>query len=844
MANEVIKIGINKLAGKDLSDSLTAETIQDSLKSTKDSVIVFDKEGKVVLLNQSAADYFMQPMEHVVGHYLSKILPLQKLAHKKMFCKAINYFNQAVKGVPQQFNWVEYDQNKQPLQAFNVILTALTLDNQPLVVARIIDITQAKTLEWVLWSLAEISNHGGINDVIDGITALVSTVFHAEKACVNLIDHNNIVHSVSHYQQGRKQGNISYPLPNTPCAEVKKSKQIYHHHGDLSKQFPAELNLSNPSYYVGGPLINSEGLVIGTLILLNKHKIDLHAHNKTLFKLFSERVSLEIERLISHRKLQFLASIPQQDPNPVFRTHAGGQVLYTNRSGKEILNHWYKEYKDLPTKLKHACDQAKQYGDVVRVELEVMNKNYLFIVVWIADFDQVNIYATDITELKQAQQRMRDLANYDTLTNVGNRQFFETTLNKWLEQSKRNQEELALLLIDIDNFKTVNDTLGHHVGDKLLKNVAKRMAGCIRKEDFIGRLGGDEFVVLIIISEHTDIEKVAEKINQSLAAPFEFGEYHLETGCSIGISYYPSCGITASELLRNADTAMYQAKKNGKNQYAIYSSASYNEVNNRHILLKKDLKNALANQQFYIDYQPQFDIHSKKIVGYEAFIRWRHPQKGLISPSEFIPLAEQTGTMYALGYWTIQQALHDFSSTIIPINAAKISLNIAISQLKDQNFIDNLCESLDKSRVPKQAVVLDIAEQITTLQYRHLDNNLATLRAAGINLSLDNFGADHSNLSRLVEVPFDYVKIDHSLLHSLEDEPRREAFISGIIDLANKLKLNVIQKGVENAQQNELLKNLGCQYAQGFYYCRPLPIDILEVFINDYFNRQALTNVE
>lgn len=840
MVNEVVKIEINKPSRKEFGHSISADNINEALQSTKDNVIVFNKDGIIVLLNQAAANYFMQPREKIIGQHLAAIIPLEKMAHKKLFCKAIKYFKQASLGVPQQFNWVE-EHHKRPKAAFNVILTALTLEEQPVIVARMIDITQAKTLEWVLWSLAEISNHGGINDVIDGITALAANVFNVEHACVNLIDSNAIAHSVSYYHQGQRQSNVSYPIAGTPCAEVKNSRQIFHYHGDLSKKLPAIFSQQKkPMYYVGGPLMNSEGLVIGALILVNELKIDLNAPNKILFKLFSERVSLEIERLISHRKLQFLASIPQQDPNPVFRTQANGQILYTNSSGKEILNYWYKEYKDLPTKLKHACDQAKELGDVIRVELEVMNKSYLFIVVWIADFDQVNIYATDITELKLAQQRMRDLANYDALTNVGNRQFFETTLTKWLEQSKRNKEELALLLIDIDNFKTVNDTLGHHIGDKLLKNVAKRMVGCIRKVDFIGRLGGDEFVVLIVISEHTDIEKVAEKINQALAAPFEFGEYHLQTGCSIGISYFPSCGTTPSELLRNADTAMYQAKKNGKNQYTIYSNENYNEANNRIVLLKKDLKSAVAEQQFYIDYQPQFDIRSQKIIGYEAFIRWRHPVKGLISPSEFIPLAEQTGSIYSLGYWTIQQALKDFSSTILPVGNAKLSLNIAISQLKDQNFIDNLCDTLSKSQVPAQTVVLDIAEQITSLQYRHLDTNLAALRAAGVSLSLDNFGADHSNLSRLLEVPISYVKIDHSLLHSLEQEPRRGAFISGIIDLANKLELGVIQKGVENDEQNKLLKNLGCHFAQGFYYCRPLPLNILETFIHDHVNRLGL----
>ncbi|KTD47127.1 GGDEF domain-containing sensory box protein [Legionella rubrilucens] len=822
-----------------LGNFASRHDLSHAIQLMSDSIFVLDKKNKILFLNEMAAHHFLlEDPGRVLGQTLQKAISMRQLGPKQLFTELAHHCHETQKGVPQQFTWVEEKDNHRPSLAFNVMVSTLMVDKEPNVLIKLVDITESKMLEWVLRSLAEIANHGGINDVIDDVTKLASDAFNADHACVDLIDSDDIAHSVSYYYRGIKRKNVSYALQDTPCKEVKESKSIHHFDGDVQERFPKDILLQEMSInsYIGGPLLNSEGAVVGLLVLLSEKRIILNHHSKTLFRLLSERICLEIERLLSQRKLQFLASIPHQDPNPVFRIQYDGNILYSNSSGREILDYWYKGSAKLPLKLQDACLKAKQKRDVVRMEMEVKDKMYLFTVVWIQDFDQINVYATDITELKMAQQKMRDLASYDPLTNVGNRQFFETTLDQWMEKAKKNKEELALLLIDVDNFKTINDTLGHHVGDQLLRNLAKRMSGCIRKTDFIARLGGDEFVVLLKLTEQTDIEKIAGKINQALSTPFEIGEYHLETGCSIGICYYPTGGQTANELLRNADTAMYRAKKNGKNQYTIFSNATYNEINSRLILLKRDLRQSIAKNEFYIDYQPMFDLKTNEIVSYEAFIRWRHPKKGLISPSEFIPLAEQTGCIQSLGYWTIQQALKDFAAIIAPLSDAKIALNIALSQLNDQYFIDNLCDSLLKANIPARSVILDIAEQISSLQYRHLDANLEALRSEGICLSLDNFGTEHSNVSRLLETPFDYVKIDHSLLHSLALEPKRSAFISGLIELAHKLELTVIQKGVENAEQNQLLKQLGCRYAQGFYYCRPLPIETLKIFINDYNN--------
>ncbi|MBA2651023.1 MAG: EAL domain-containing protein [Tatlockia sp.] len=816
-------------------DLKTDEKIKRNLQLSKDCVIVFDLNGKVLLFNEAAARNFPFFTENVIGQKLVKLISLKALPHKRLFNKVIHYFSLTVRGVPQQFQWITH-KAKKPTEAYNVLLTVTNCYDSKVIIVRIIDSLEEKTLEWVLLSLAKIGNRGSINDVIDDVTKLAAKVFQTDYALVNLIDDKNEVHTVSNFFKAEKQNNISYPLANSPCELVCKEKKIFHFNNDLQTKFPKSIFLRNLNLrgYLGGPLFSSTGKVTGVLFLMSENKIELNSLNKSVFRLFIHRISLEIERLISNKKLQFLASFPEQAPNPIISIRTNGEVLYSNKSGSELLHYWSRNEGKIPLKLIEACQQAQQHNEVIRKEFEVDRQVYLFTLSGVQNFSQINIYATDISDLKFAQEKMRDLANNDRITGIANRQYFDTTLTKNIIEAKKNEQQFALLLIDLDNFKSVNDTLGHHIGDFLLKTLARRISGCIRRGDFIARVGGDEFVVLLKVKEQGGVAFVAEKINRALATPFELGDYHIETSCSIGISFYPQNGTTNSELLKNADIAMYQAKKKGRNQFVMFSNTKDFGQSKRHNIIKRDLKNSYLNDQLYIDYQPQFDLNSAKIVGFEAFLRWRHPKQGLISPNEFIPLAEQTGSIYSIGYWVINQALEDYKKTMMPITDSKLSLNITLTQLNDQKFLDYLCENIERLNLNNNRVVLDIAEQNPTLQHLQLDEHLLAIHNEGIQLSLDNYGSAQSSLSRLLEVPINIVKIDHNYLHSLEEHPRNKAFIGGIIDLAHKLDLQVFQKGVENESQNDVLKSLGCQFAQGFYYCPPLPIHVLQIYLNKY----------
>lgn len=538
-----------------------------------------------------------------------------------------------------------------------------------------------------------------------------------------------------------------------------------------------------------------------------------------------------IEESGSQRKLQLLASMAEQDPNPIIGLDARENIAYCNVSGKEILLYWQKLYDALPKSLLIAARKSRKSRQLIREEMEIDNKNYLFSFVWVAEFDHVNVYGTDITQLKSKEQEILSLANLDVLTQIANRQYFQQRLEALLKENSITHEPISLLLIDLDNFKMVNDSLGHAMGDKLLQSATKRMARCLRAHDFIARLGGDEFIIILNKTDILGASIVADNINQVLIKPFQFGGYRMEIGCSIGIALYPDTGKSVTELLKHADIAMYQAKKAGKNKSHTFSNQLYQMQYQRDLSIKKDLKFATARNEFYLEYQPQYHLDSKTIFGFEAFLRWDHPKRGLISPNEFLPLAEQTGLIQSIGQWIIEQAISDYTTYLLPYGKSSLSINISLPQLHDARFIDTLCDNIRQNHLSNQQLILDLSENALNAQLPYVLKSLETLHEIGIKLSMDNFGGPKMPLSLLIEMPLDYLKFDNSLLYYLDKRPKQQLLLSGMIGLTHKLGIEVIQKAVEKKEQDALITALDCHYGQGIYYCKPMRLDKLISFL-------------
>ncbi len=434
---------------------------------------------------------------------------------------------------------------------------------------------------------------------------------------------------------------------------------------------------------------------------------------------------------------------------------------------------------------------------------------------------------SDITEKKRSEELIWQQANFDTLTKLPNRRMFRDRLEQDSKKSNREHLSLALLFIDLDRFKEVNDSFGHDAGDALLIEAAQRIALCVRDADTVARLGGDEFTIILgEIQEFASVERIAQSVVDALALPFVLGEEMVYVSASVGITLYPNDAKDIETLIKNADQAMYEAKRAGKNRFS-YFTASLQLAAQERIRLAYDLRGALANNQLSVYYQPIVDLESGAIRKAEALLRWHHPVRGLVEPAAFISLAEESGIISAIGDWVFRvatQQVHDWHSSYRA--DFQVSVNKSAVQFRDDDqmhsaWVDRLVE-LD---LPGNSIVIEITESVLLNSDKGTKDRLLNFRDVGIQVALDDFGTGYSSLAYLKRFDIDFLKIDQMFVKNLEDDEDDRALCEAIIVMAHKLGLKVIAEGVETAFQGELLKAMGCDYGQGFLYSRPVPVE-------------------
>jgi len=428
----------------------------------------------------------------------------------------------------------------------------------------------------------------------------------------------------------------------------------------------------------------------------------------------------------------------------------------------------------------------------------------------------------DITEHMLSQQQVEYLATRDPLTELANRYLFNDELVNHIDRF-REKTKIALLFIDLDRFKTINDSLGHQVGDRLLKLVAERLKECIDKSSLLARLGGDEFMVMMINPPSMDaVEALAHSINIVISKTFELDYYKLNTTCSIGISLYPEDSCESHILLRDADTAMYNAKAKGGNRYQFYTDEMNQKVNSR-LTIETELRRAIKENEFIIHYQPQVNAHTGELEGAEALVRWIHPTAGMVAPDEFIPIAEETGLIRDIGDWVLDQACQTFKqwNDEAELNLS-VAVNVSVRQL-DDSFVLRVQEILNQSRLGEEHLELEITESLLMDNIQENVRILESINRLGIRFAMDDFGTGYSSLSYLRQFPISKLKIDRSFVNDITDDPDDEAIIRAIIAMGQTLKLKVIAEGVENHQQLILLQTMGCDSYQGYFFSKPLP---------------------
>ncbi len=452
--------------------------------------------------------------------------------------------------------------------------------------------------------------------------------------------------------------------------------------------------------------------------------------------------------------------------------------------------------------------------------------------------------AQDITVIKKAKDKILFLAYYDSLTNLPNRALFKDRLNQTLLIAQRHQRILAILFLDLDNFKRINDTLGHPAGDEMLKQVADRLSNCIRKSDSISRysadefravvarLGGDEFTILLTeIAQVHDTIKVAQRILDAIALPFDIEGQEVFITASIGIAIYPIDGENVDTLLKNCDAAMYHAKNEGRNNYKFYEQ-SLNKTALDILNLENNLRKALDKQEFRVYYQPRIDIRTRNVVGFEALIRWQHSQKGIIPPSEFIPMAEETGLIIPIGEWVLNEACKQNKTwQAAGFAPVFISVNLSGKQFKQQNLIKVIDHAMSEIRLDPKYLELEITESIIQ-DTKSTAGILRELRNLGLKIAVDDFGTGYSSLSYLRRFPLDTLKIDRSFVKDIAKDPDSEAIVKAIIAMAHCLKLRVIAEGVETEEQLKFLSDEGCDEFQGYLISHPLPAEEAARFLS------------
>ncbi|HEX6928873.1 MAG TPA: EAL domain-containing protein [Gammaproteobacteria bacterium] len=427
---------------------------------------------------------------------------------------------------------------------------------------------------------------------------------------------------------------------------------------------------------------------------------------------------------------------------------------------------------------------------------------------------------------QQAQEQLRHLANFDRLTALPNRAMFHDRLSHALTKAQRSSREIALLFVDVDRFKSINDSLGHGTGDRVLRSIAKRLMRCVRKSDTVARLGGDEFTVILDDLDGLDtVISVCERILETVAEPLVFAENEVALTCSIGIAHYPNDGSDAEVLLQNADTAMYRAKKGGRNQYQFFTPDMHEQAMER-LERESDLRKALQRNEFTVVYQPQVDTATGETVCLEALVRWQHPVKGLVMPQDFIPLAEETGLIPQLGEWVLREACRQAQVWRAQYHDGfHIAVNLSVGQFILRNVPELVSGILDETGLPASALLLEITESLAVGEGTSTLALLQDLKKLGCRLALDDFGTGNSSLSYLKRFPVDIIKIDRSFIRDLRLDAHDAAIAKATIGLARSLNLQVVAEGVENEAQMQWLRDEGCNVMQGYLFSPPLFAD-------------------
>lgn len=560
----------------------------------------------------------------------------------------------------------------------------------------------------------------------------------------------------------------------------------------------------------------------------------LHSVNNALRLARAERQRKQVEEDLQ-KTTRRMVNILESISDAFFAVNENWQFTYINNQAEQLLltdrhnlinSVIWDELPNLPDWFQTALRRSMQQSKAEHCEgyHEQIGK-WLEIQVYPSS-SGITTYFRDVSERKAAEERLIFLANYDALTGLPNRALLLDRLGQTLTRTPWHNRYAAVLFCDLNRFKLVNDTLGHNTGDHLLKTMAKRFQACVRDGDTVGRLGGDEFVIILSdLANPTDVSIVAKKIVDCASEPVLADNHEIFSGASIGISIFPDDARDAETLLKYADTAMYKAKEQGKSCYQFYSPALDTSSSDR-LSIENDMRAALEHDEFQLYFQPQVELTSGRIVGAEALIRWLHPQRGLIPPNEFLPVAEESGLILPIGEWVCETACRlnkSWQDTGLP--AIHVAVNLSNCQFQQNEMPKMLERALTGSGLEAQWLELELTENILMKNTQKAITTMQELRSLGVKLSIDDFGTGYTSLAYLSRFPIQVLKVDRSFINDISDGANGAVIVEAIIALAHKLNLSVVAEGVETEIQRRFLLDNDCDVMQGYLFSRPLPAD-------------------
>lgn len=723
--------------------------------------------------------------------------------------------------------------------------TALSSSNQALSE----QIEKSEQTRDALRALLATSNAANQQGFYDLCARSLATIYGARTAFIGVFEDKSQqrIRTLTVHQDGVSKPGFSYDLNGTPCQDVLDNR-LELVEKDAAARYPNNPMLTEMGIesYFGAPVVLPSGRVLGILAVLDSKPMQPYEWLRPIIRLFANRLALELERAENQRELELAASVFEESQQAIVISDAQNNILKANPAFCRISGYSFPEVIGQPASLlksEHHDDtfyasfwQALLRDNQWQGEMWDRRKNGELFPIWqnisvVRDaHGSINGFIsifTDLGERKEFEDCIYHLAHHDLLTGLPNRMAFTDILEQAVHHAHRNHTGLAVLQLDLDNFKLLNETAGHRHGDDLLKETAQRIKGTLREDDIVSRFGGDEFTILLTDLTNTadTVGVVANKLMRALRRPYQLGNGELSMSASLGISTYPDCGLDAATLLKNADAAMYRAKESGRNTFQFFT-ADINQRAQSRLDMEAALHRALENNEFVLYFQPQFRLTDGLLVGCEALLRWQRPGFGLVPPDQFIPIAEQSSLIVELGDWVLATACHQRAAWHgLCRDDFRIAVNLSARQFSQRDLLKQVALHLHEAGVQPRALELELTESMLMENLTLTQETLRQLQSLGVSVSLDDFGTGYSSLASLKQFPIDTLKIDRSFVRDMEHDTSDAAIVRATLAMAHALNLAVVAEGVETTQQLTMLAEHNCNLVQGYLLSRPIPAE-------------------